>query len=275
MNKKRAQRFVLMGFWLRASLLVAQIPFVVSPANQSGTDASAATMQSYSDLNQKLAAITEEPASSCIKNYADYQACKAGDKPKKCKKEPKCTATAVLPPMDLAGIKFNFSAEDGVATLTPFVPDAPKEIKPIQAGPPPELPTGAGVGSIAAAPTGGVQGISAMSGTGLVSPTTATTTPDGTVVRLKPGKRVKATQPVYPPVAKVMLLGGAVVLHAIITKQGTIKEMTVVKSTNPIFDNAAVDAVRQWQYAPYMLKGELVEVDTTVTVNFALNAPNP
>jgi protein TonB len=39
-----------------------------------------------------------------------------------------------------------------------------------------------------------------------------------------------------------------------------------------MFNNAALDAVRQWKYKPYVLNGDPTEVDTTITVNFNLNS---
>jgi protein TonB len=66
-------------------------------------------------------------------------------------------------------------------------------------------------------------------------------------------------------------LSGTVVLRAIISKEGTIQQLSVASTTNQMFNNAALDAVRQWRYKPYLLNGEPTEVDTTITVNFTLN----
>jgi len=62
-----------------------------------------------------------------------------------------------------------------------------------------------------------------------------------------------------------------VVLHATISKTGAVENLTVATSSNPMFNNYAVDAVKQWKYKPYMLNAEPTEVDTTITVNFTLN----
>ena len=56
-------------------------------------------------------------------------------------------------------------------------------------------------------------------------------------------------------------------LHAIISKEGTIKDLEVVSGPE-LVRSAAMEAVRGWKYSPYLLKGEPTEVDTTVTVNF-------
>jgi protein TonB len=87
------------------------------------------------------------------------------------------------------------------------------------------------------------------------------------------GQMVNKVQPVYPPVARAAHMGGTVVMHAIISKQGTVESLEVASSTNPLFNNAALDAVKQWQYKPYLLNGEPTEVDTTITVNFNLGGP--
>ena len=60
------------------------------------------------------------------------------------------------------------------------------------------------------------------------------------------------------------------VLRAIISREGTIENLQVL-SGHPMLVKAALDAVRQWRYRPYMLNGEPVEVETQVTVNFLLS----
>ena len=58
-------------------------------------------------------------------------------------------------------------------------------------------------------------------------------------------------------------------LQAIISKQGTIENVTVLTG-HPMLIPAAIDAVRQWRYRPYILNNEPVEVETQITVNFSL-----
>ena len=59
-------------------------------------------------------------------------------------------------------------------------------------------------------------------------------------------------------------------LQAIISKNGTIQNLQVL-SGHPMLVTAAVEAVRQWRYRPYILNGEPVEVETQITVNFVLS----
>ena len=60
----------------------------------------------------------------------------------------------------------------------------------------------------------------------------------------------------------------AVVLHAIISKTGTIESLQVVSGPE-MLRASALEAVRQWRYKPYLLNGEPTEVDTAITVNFS------
>jgi TonB family protein len=76
--------------------------------------------------------------------------------------------------------------------------------------------------------------------------------------------------PVYPAMARTARVQGAVVLEAVIDKQGNVAELKVI-SGHPMLTQAALDAVKQWKYEPYRLNGEPVTVDTTITVNFQLS----
>jgi len=83
------------------------------------------------------------------------------------------------------------------------------------------------------------------------------------------GSLIRRVQPIYPYTAKVAHVQGAVVLAAVIGKTGSIENLRVL-SGHPLLAGAAVDAVRQWRYRPYVLNGEPIEVDTQITVNFIL-----
>ena len=84
---------------------------------------------------------------------------------------------------------------------------------------------------------------------------------------MKPGMLIYRVEPQYPKIAMMAGIQGSVQLHAIIAKDGTIQSLTVI-SGHPLLARAAVDAVQQWRYQPYILNGEVVEVDTFITVNF-------
>jgi TonB family protein len=83
------------------------------------------------------------------------------------------------------------------------------------------------------------------------------------------GLLVKKVQPIYPTNALRLRLEGAIEIVATVSKTGDI---TAVKSLggDPQLARAAIEAVRQWKYKPYLLNGEPVEIETQVTVNFKL-----
>ncbi len=84
------------------------------------------------------------------------------------------------------------------------------------------------------------------------------------------GMVLHKVNPTYPPLARTARVQGSVVLAAVIGKDGTIQNLHVI-SGHPLLTQAALDAVKQWRYRPYILNGEPVEVDTQVTVNFTLS----
>jgi len=84
------------------------------------------------------------------------------------------------------------------------------------------------------------------------------------------GQRINYVEPVYPEDAKRAKLSGTVVLHAIIGKDGTIRTLDVLSGPKE-FQESAIAAVKQWTYKPFLINGDPTAVDTTITVNFALN----
>ncbi len=76
--------------------------------------------------------------------------------------------------------------------------------------------------------------------------------------------------PVYPPSAKAAGIQGTVQIEAVILKDGTPGELTVVSSPNDELSEASLEAVRQWRYSPTLLNGQPVEVVTRVVINFTL-----
>jgi protein TonB len=83
------------------------------------------------------------------------------------------------------------------------------------------------------------------------------------------GFLVHQVKPLYPPLARQARIQGAVLLQAIIGKDGSIENLRLV-SGHPMLAPAAIEAVRQWWYRPYTLNREPVEVQTEITVNFVL-----
>ena len=85
------------------------------------------------------------------------------------------------------------------------------------------------------------------------------------------GLLMNRVEPTYPSVAREARLHGEVVLTALIDKDGNIENLQLV-SGHPMLAPAAINAVKQWRYKPYLLNGQPVEVETTITVNFELRA---
>jgi TonB family protein len=85
--------------------------------------------------------------------------------------------------------------------------------------------------------------------------------------RIMPPKKIKDVPPVYPALAQSAHVSGAVTIEATIGTDGKVVDAKVVRSI-PLLDQAALDAVRQWEYLPTMLNGVPVPVLVTVTVNF-------
>ncbi len=89
------------------------------------------------------------------------------------------------------------------------------------------------------------------------------------VSHMSEGDLIRKVQPTYPALARSARIQGIVVLQAVISKQGTIENVTVLTG-HPMLVSAAIEAVRQWRYRPYILNNEPVEVETQITVNFSL-----
>jgi len=81
---------------------------------------------------------------------------------------------------------------------------------------------------------------------------------------------IKQPKPVYPPLAKQARISGVVRFNALIGKDGTIQNLTLVIG-HPLLVPAAQEAVKQRLYKPTLLNGEPVEVATVIDVNFTLN----
>lgn len=84
------------------------------------------------------------------------------------------------------------------------------------------------------------------------------------------GMLLHRVEPVYPIIAQRARIEGTVELKAIISKEGMIEGLQRVNG-HPFLVTAAMDAVRQWRYRPYMLNGEPLEVETNVVVNFHMH----
>jgi TonB family protein len=85
--------------------------------------------------------------------------------------------------------------------------------------------------------------------------------------QIKPPTKIKDVKPVYPAIAQSARVAGAVTIEATIGFDGKVVDAKVVRSI-PLLDQAALDAVRQWEYSPTLLNGVPVSVLVTVTIKF-------
>jgi periplasmic protein TonB len=91
---------------------------------------------------------------------------------------------------------------------------------------------------------------------------------------VKAPTRVTNVAPVYPPIAQSARVQGVVILEAVIGIDGKVASTRVLRSI-PLLDQAAIDAVKQWEYTPTLLNGVAVPVIMTTTVQFTLPSPPP
>ena len=85
--------------------------------------------------------------------------------------------------------------------------------------------------------------------------------------QVRPPIRIKEVAPVYPAIAQSARVTGDVVIEATVDEEGKVADARVVKSV-PLLDQAALDAVKQWEYRPSLLNGVPTPVVMTVTVKF-------
>ena len=91
---------------------------------------------------------------------------------------------------------------------------------------------------------------------------------------IAPPTKVRDARPVYPEDAKAANVQGVVVLETTLGADGRVTDVRVLQSI-PLLDQAAIDAVRQWEYTPTLLNGVAVPVIMTVTINFTLAGSAP
>jgi len=90
---------------------------------------------------------------------------------------------------------------------------------------------------------------------------------------IKAPKLIHGVQPVYPELAIQARLPGVVIVEAQVGVDGRVQSVRVLRSA-PIFDEAAIEAVKQWRYVPLLLNGTPTPFILTVTVQFNLAVPS-
>jgi periplasmic protein TonB len=176
------------------------------------------------------------------------------------------------PPAPVKIVKVASNIVNGRLRTPTRIPLKVKMIKEDDA-PPPDVTGGvvAGIpGGIPGGQLGGVIG-------GIIG--SSSTAPIPTLSKPRAVQRVRVSQgvtnglllnrvePTYPPLAQQAHIQGAVVLTAVIGKDGSVQRLQLV-SGHPLLAPAAIAAVKQWRYKPYVLNGVPVDIETTVTVTF-------
>jgi len=187
------------------------------------------------------------------------------------------------PPPAPAGTAVKFQAPQPVSTYRPTSSSIPSPVHRRQEAPAPAA-TSVGIsgGIIGGVPGGVLGGMPA----GVLGASLSSTHSMPVIAKAPepaPAKRIRVAAkvveanlvhdvpPQYPPEAGRARIEGTVVLMALIGRDGIVQDVRV-ESGLPILAQAAIDAVRQWRYKPYMIDGEPVEVDSRITINFTLSS---
>jgi periplasmic protein TonB len=183
------------------------------------------------------------------------------------------------PPPAAGAQSTNIQAPKPTSTYTPTRVNTPVHTHKTQEAAPPPVDTTSGVvggfpGGVVGGLPGGVLG-EVLRSTGS-APAALAKTPAPMPKRIRVPAQVAEANlihdvaPQYPPEAGRERIEGTVVLMAVIGKDGTVRDVRV-ESGLPLLAQAAIEAVKQWRYKPYLLNGEPVEVDSHVTINFTLS----
>ena len=173
---------------------------------------------------------------------------------------------AAAPPVKV--VKIQSDLENGRLKTPTKIPEKVQMIKEEEA---PPVMAGGVMGGVPGGVPGGSMGgvIGGIVGSTANLPKVATPQRVRVSQGVSTGLLIRKVQPNYPPLAKAARIQGHVLLHAEISKEGTIQNLQLV-SGHPMLAPAAIEAVKQWRYRPYLLNGEPVAVETEVDVNFSL-----
>jgi len=198
---------------------------------------------------------------------------------------PSGTPSSSPPPAGAAAPKARATPKADVAPRADPEPLQPQQ--PSEAPPPTELPPGDGASDEQA---GGETGDGVPGGTGPASPGVPWGVPGGSgplgapvdvldgldggqpvylTSEVTPPEKTTHVNPIYPETARVSRSEGAVILQIVIGRDGSVEQVTVIRA-DPLFEAAALDAVRRWKYRPAVYNGRPVRVYQTVRIVFTL-----
>jgi protein TonB len=185
------------------------------------------------------------------------------------------TLTMLYEPPVAASSVTSLPAPTSTPRTTPTNVRIPSAVLTTQEAPPPSLDTAGVLGGVPGGVAGGVPGgvlseVLLSTGSAPVLATTPTPKRIRVPARMAEANLVYDVAPKYPAEAGRARIEGTVVLLAVIGKDGTVEDVRVEKGL-PVLAQAAIEAVKQWRYRPYLLNGEPVEVDSHITINFTLS----
>ena len=183
-----------------------------------------------------------------------------------------------IPPAAAASNDTRLSVPTSTSRYTPTAMRIPSPVQMRQEPPSPPLDTPGGVvggvpgGVIGGIPNGALSEVLGSTSTTPILAKTLVPTPRRVRVpaRVAEANLVYDIAPKYPPEAGQARIEGTVVLLAVIRKDGTVEDVRV-ESGLPVLAQAAIEAVKQWRYRPYLLNGEPVEINSQITINFTLS----
>jgi periplasmic protein TonB len=183
-----------------------------------------------------------------------------------------------VPPAGGASNVTSLPVPTSTSRNTPTHMRIPSAVHTTQEAPPsPPVDTAGGLvggvpgGVVDGIPGGGLSEVLRSTGSAPVLAKTPAPTPKRIRVpaQVAEANLIHDVTPQYPPEAGRKRIEGTVVLMAVIGKDGTVHDVRV-ESGLPLLAQAAIDAVKQWRYKPYLFNGEPVEVDSHITINFTL-----
>jgi TonB family protein len=274
----------------------------VTSKNQPSSADPPDAMGLYSELNHRFAAYCSEPARSCVQTYETYQACESAGPQAGCGQPPSCSAFCTLSQDAIRELKAGVCTARIMDSATLF-PDWTPVAKKLDAARAAHGPIDPSQIKLTPAPPGPQRdfmgkpvdpdnpcSVEANFSTSILSKLTEIKAPpsphtaggaaaapvmvDGKWQVAMTGNILTRTDPVYPPMAKAAHVQGLVVLMATISAGGSVEELNAV-SGPPMLQQAAVEAVKNWTFRPYLIDGKPVEVRSKIAVNFAIGTGEP
>ncbi len=251
-QKQRRQMLIALGLLLLALILVLvkdrEFWFPPAPEPQTESEPVEQPAGTQAPSQPESAAKTARPAALAkVKSKPRQVATTLSDASPAPALAPVVTSRAVLPPLEVEVI-----AGDERRTVQAGTNSVRVDLQPRS----PIVPSQA-AGSAGSASSSQAGGVADATGR----------------VHLSPGAAEiisRPVEPTYPLLAKQMKVQGAVVLEALIGREGSIQDLHIL-SGPAILSAAAREAVKQWRFRPYLIAGQPVETEARITVNFTIS----